>query len=805
MGKLYYIGNAHLDPVWLWRWQEGFTEILATFRSALDRMNDFDDFKFTCACGAYYQWVEKMDPSMFEEIRQRVKEGRWSIVGGWIIQPDCNTPSGESFSRQSLLGQRYFEAKFGVTAKTGYNVDSFGHNASLPQILKKSGMDNYVFMRPAPHEDPSLDDIFIWESKDGSQVKAHRIIGDYGTREIKEIEKIKTKANNDNRDYMALYGVGNHGGGPTIALIDGIKKLGYKDDIFSVPDEYFANMNEDGLMVHKGELQHHGRGCYSAQSDVKLSNRKAENNLIAAEKYALMAQKVAGVPYPKDELNKAWHNVLFNQFHDIMGGCSIREAYRDASYLYGETMKITDHIIFESMCHIKKNIDTLQGETLQSYKIRIPGRFSTWEHQVADTPVVVFNPHPYPVKQMVEYNVIKTTKMTDEEGVEIPFQFVRGPQTNCDGDKYVTAFIANVPAYGYRTYRLSCEKPSEVTFENPFNVTENSLENSKIRLSFDKASGEICEYYLKDEDRYIIQRPCSAILLDETKCDTWAHGPWDYEKNIGYEIIELGDKVAEFSKPEFKIIDNGPVRASIMVTQKYGNSIIKREYRIFPDCDTVDVKTYVDFREKHRTLKFAFPTGGDKITSAIPYGTIDRKLKTGEEPCGRYIASGSLCIANEGQHGYDSTENEVRLTVLRSAIYADHYSHRERDELCEFMEQGEHFFTYKLCPFTTINRAERDADTLNTPLIAHLESFHKGSLPQVMSFAGGTSKNISVTAIKQAEDGDGIIVRFVETEGKDGRYTFSLFGKEYCGEIGHNEIKTLKVDDKVKEVNLIEW
>ena len=149
MSKLHLVGNAHIDPVWLWRWQEGFSEILSTFRSALDRMNDFPDFKFTCACSSYYRWVESVDPQMFAEIKQRVEEGRWSIVGGWYLQPDCNIPDGESFARHGLVAQRYFMEKFGVTAKTGYNVDSFGHNAALPKILKGCGMENYVFMRPS--------------------------------------------------------------------------------------------------------------------------------------------------------------------------------------------------------------------------------------------------------------------------------------------------------------------------------------------------------------------------------------------------------------------------------------------------------------------------------------------------------------------------------------------------------------------------------------------------------------------------------------------------------------------------------
>ena len=156
MKTMHMIGNAHIDPVWLWQWREGYHEVKATFRSALDRMEETQDFVFTCACACYYEWVEENDPEMFELIRQRVREGRWVLVGGMWIQPDMNTPSGESIARQLRYSQRYFKEKFGVTVKVGYNVDSFGHTAMLPQLLKKAGVENYVWMRPMINENAEI-------------------------------------------------------------------------------------------------------------------------------------------------------------------------------------------------------------------------------------------------------------------------------------------------------------------------------------------------------------------------------------------------------------------------------------------------------------------------------------------------------------------------------------------------------------------------------------------------------------------------------------------------------------------------
>jgi alpha-mannosidase len=179
MGKngatLHMIGNAHLDPVWLWQWPEGLQEAKATFRSALDRLDESADFVFTSSSAAIYKWVEENAPDLFAEIRERVAEGRWQIAGGWWIQPDCNLPGGESYVRQGLYGQRYFREKFGVTATVGYDVDSFGHHGMLPQIVAKMGMDSYVFMRPQEHEKELPGRLFWWEADDGSRVLTFRI------------------------------------------------------------------------------------------------------------------------------------------------------------------------------------------------------------------------------------------------------------------------------------------------------------------------------------------------------------------------------------------------------------------------------------------------------------------------------------------------------------------------------------------------------------------------------------------------------------------------------------------------------
>jgi len=792
MAEIYMIGNAHLDPVWLWRWQDGFSEILATYRSALDRLYEFPETKFTSACAVYYQWIEKMAPDMFAEIQEMVKQGRWEIVGGWFLQPDCNIPSGESFMRHTLISQRYFKEKFGVTAATGYNVDSFGHNAGIPKILRAGGMENYVFMRPSLTEQGRSESAFWWKSDDGSRVAAFRIPIRYNLNatSVHQLEEIIDKANSDNQDMMAFYGVGNHGGGPSIRMLHTFNEMDRKELRYATVGDYFDKVRNDSLPTIEEELQHHARGCYSAETSIKKGNRKCEENLIAAERLCTMANRLTGAKYPAKKLNKAWKNVLFNQFHDIMGGCCVKTAYADASYLHGEAMSITEQEINAAMQTIAWRIDTLQGETLPSYKYDLhdKGQWAIWEHEVLGTPVVVFNIHPWPVRQAVQVYAY-ANKMTDDQGKEIPFQLIRGEHT--DGtDKMNTAFIAEVPAMGYRVYRLFTEKKGEENFPMELQATETTLENSLIFMELDKTTGDVCKLYDKKTGKYLINQPCKAILLDESACDTWAH-----DKKY------LGETCGEFRATGFELTEVGAVCASIRVTSVCENSTVQRTYTVTAGSNQVQVNAKIDFHEKHRALKFTFPMTQEMVTAQIPFGTVTRQGCTGEEPCQKWFASGNLCIANDCKYGYDTCDGQMRLTVLRSAIYADHFA--QRDEHNVHMEQGIHEFTYSLYPAGSYSGNERKAAELNFGLRRVLGSFHKGSLPEIKSCVSCSSENVIISAIKQGEDGEGSILRLYEMDGKDSTAQITLFDKKISVSVPHNSLKT--VDESGRELNAMEW
>ena len=523
---------------------------------------------------------------------------------------------------------------------------------------------------------------------------------------------------------------------------------------------------------------------------MKEMNRKCEENLIAAERLCLMANQLTGAKYPAKKLNKAWKNVLFNQFHDIMGGCCVKTAYEDASYLHGEAMSITEQEINAAMQCIAWHIDTLQGETLPSYKYDLhdKGQWAIWEHEVLGTPVVVFNIHPWSVRQTVQVYAY-ATKMTDDRGEEIPFQLVRGEHT--DGtDKMNTAFVAEVPAMGYRVYRLFTEKESTAKYSSELAATETTLENSLVSLELDKDTGDICKLYDKKTGKTLIHQPCKAILLDETACDTWAH-----DKKY------LGETCGEFRATKFELTELGAVRASIRVTSVCENSTMQRTYTVTAGSDQVLVDAKIDFHEKHRALKFTFPMMEETVTAQIPFGTVTRRGNAGEEPCQKWFASGNLCVANDCKYGYDTCDGQMRLTVLRSAIYADHFA--QRDEHNVHMEQGIHQFTYSVYPAGSNSENERKAAQLNFGLRRVMGSFHKGSLPETKGCICCSADNVIISAVKQAADGDGTVLRLYEIEGQDTTTHIRLFDKKITVSVPHNSLKTL--DENGAELDAMEW
>lgn len=226
--RFHLIGNSHIDAVWLWTWPEGMSAVVSAFRSALERMKEDPEFTFTASSAQFYEWVAATDPKLIDEIRERVNEGRWSVVGGWWVEPDVNIPNGEALVRQGLYGQRVFQQLFGRKVVIGFNPDSFGHPGTLPQILKLQGLRAYVFMRPQPKEKTLPSDLFWWEGADGTRVLAYHIpiaYGDYDGPIMHRVHRIVSELPEPTKDLMAFYGAGDHGEGPPRSIFNPFSPL----------------------------------------------------------------------------------------------------------------------------------------------------------------------------------------------------------------------------------------------------------------------------------------------------------------------------------------------------------------------------------------------------------------------------------------------------------------------------------------------------------------------------------------------------------------------------------------------------
>ena len=806
--KVYLVGNAHIDPVWLWRKTEGMSEIMATFRSALDRMDEFSGFVFTSACASYYKWVEDVDPGMFDEIKRRVSEGRWAIAGGFWVQPDCNVPAGESFARHALYSQRYFTEKFGRAATTGYNVDSFGHNGMLPQLLVKSGMNAYVFSRPDSEENPRLPgDLFIWQSPDGSRVTAARLRTHYFSDDnIRSALMLRDGALENGLPAFCFYGIGNHGGGPSVAMLRELEtfKKEYPDIIDASADRLFDDIRgaetERSLPVVTDDLQHHASGCYSANSVIKEANRRAECELAAAETFNLIEHRLAGAAQETDRLRDAWQTLLFNQFHDILAGCSIREAYEDALNAAGAARDRAAETARLAAQRISWRVRTTR--VLDNAPAQKNG-WLLWEKAGEGAPAVVFNPHSFAVETAVQVNA-KLSGVTDADGKPVAFQNVRGPQTN-GGDIYNAMFIAGIPAFGYSTYYIYRDERLGAPSPAGLRCGGRSLENEHIRVTFDKETGGISVFYDKGAGRELAAAPMArAVVVDDTQNDTWAHNVFTFDKELG-----------AFGAPEITLTESGPLRGAVRVRTRYNNSELTQTFYLTAGGRELQARCKLKLDEKHVIVKLSFPVaaGDPTVIYSMPYGFIEKQCDGVEEPGQAWAAladradGAGVALINDSKHSYCAKGGELRMIAARSAIYADHYGYDSRDDSVEYLDQGELRFNYALMPFSLrapdganlaldgadrapadvnclqietaargvvespcgISAVVRAAALLNQPPHVVLETHHDGALPPRWSGISISAANVICQAAKIAEDGRGYILRLYETAGAETR------------------------------------
>ncbi|HPP59605.1 MAG TPA: glycoside hydrolase family 38 C-terminal domain-containing protein [Candidatus Hydrogenedens sp.] len=812
---IHFIGHAHIDPVWLWRWTEGFTEVRSTFSSVLNLMEEFPQLTFTAGSSFFYECIMNTAPGLFEKIKKRVDEKRWEIVGSFYVEPDCNLPCGESFVRHGLYSQKFFQKVFKKKAVVAFAPDSFGHAGTLPQIFSKLGIKYYVYMRPSPDTEKEYPEgtTFRWYSNDGSSVIASVIPESYGgetdevMRKVNNITKYKYW-NKNQTDFLCFLGVCNHGGGPTRNTIETIikrqKELNRYAFYFSTLENYFEKLLKHTKKIPSihGELQHHARGCYSVLTEIKKLNRQTEHKILLAERFATAGWLLKEVDYPEHIFEAIWKDLLFNQFHDILAGTSIYEAYQDVRDQLGAGRHRADVIINQTMQKIAQRINT-KGE---------------------GNPIIVINPLAWPVKQPVYVpEIIKrglnvdNVELVDDEQNCCPIQTI---QSSFPGSKkYV--FIADVPSMGYRVYfaRSECETHREIHKlglkpylpPHPPEVKKDTLENDHWYIEFDTIRGGISKLYDKQHKVDVLNHSAKVVPIVDSS-DTWSH-----------DVSEYSVEAGKFKLTDMFIKERGEVLASIVQEFEYNNSKVVQEIILYKDIADIDVSLDILWLEKYAVLKWFANTRirHGTATYEVPYGIQVRPCNGEEEPAQQWVdLSGTIddkpygfAVLTTDNYAYDIKDNIIRVTLLRSPAYAHHEPNRYTAEAnYPIIDQGWHHQKLRLFPHADDWRKTRivkSAWELNVPLIAHLEPTHKGNREQSATLLGTEAENILISVVKKGENNKDLIIRAYETHGYETTTNLHLFFAQLVFPLIFKpyEIKTVRINmmnGKITETNLLE-
>ncbi|MGI8770570.1 MAG: glycoside hydrolase family 38 C-terminal domain-containing protein [Acidobacteriaceae bacterium] len=786
-------GNSHIDAAWLWPWTETVDVVKRTFGTAVQLMNEYPTYTYTQSAAVYNQWMADKYPELNAQIKQRIQQGRWELVGGMWLEPDLNMPDGESLVRQLLVGQATFKKLYGVTTRIGWNPDSFGYNWQLPQIYKRSGLDYFVTQKMAWNDTNQLPfKLFWWESPDGSKVLTY-FPHDYANNNLDPVRLAKDLAVARTRspgmlDMMDLFGVGDHGGGPTRAMLDeGLhwmepNKVIPKEE-FGTAQPYFSKVEKEinpasptwnYESIAKGDTQlptpgtgqisiptwkdelyfEYHRGVFTTQANHKRNMRDSEEWVLNAEKYASLAW-LEGRPYPATELTDAWKKVLFNQFHDLAAGSGIAVIYREAQQDYDQVHWAANEVSNKSLHLLQAGVDT---------------------RSTTGVPVLVFNPLGWQRSGVV--NVSVQMPAASAEGVSVmdahnhvlPSEIVSAdPATHTYQLRIRTEAV---PSMGYQVLHVA---PGKKSFPSDLKASGDTIENSVLRVKVDPTTGCITSLFDKKANFETLAAGTCGNELQAFK-DT----PKDYDAwNIDPGTLDQPPTKLD-TADSVKLVEQGPMRATIRVTRSWQSSKFVQEITLYTGADHVVVSNDIDWHETHVLLKAAFELAAtsDVATYEIPYGTIQRPTTRNnswekakfEVPAMRWADLGDghhgFSLINNSKYGYDAVGNTLRLSLLRSPVWPDPQADR-----------GPHHFSYALYPHAGDWKqalSVRQGYDFNYKLKAMQVEAHTGTLPPEHSFVGVEGDDVALTALKKTEDGNGLLLRFYEWAGKPGNVTLTV-------------------------------
>lgn len=831
---VHLICSAHLDPVWQWRWEEGASEALATFRNAVDILGEHAGLVFCHNEAVLYQWVERLDPGLFGEIGRLVRAGRWTVSGGWFIQPDTNLPGTESLVRHIAEGRRYFHERFGVRPRVAYNFDSFGHSAGLPQILRLAGYELYIHMRPQGHELSLPADLYRWRGADGTIIPAYRIsVGLYHTERDNIEERLRAGvalALEVGRDVPVFWGLGDHGGGATredLCRIDAfINKETRVRIIHSTPDAFFEAVRgaARSAPVFEGELGRSFTGCYTSLSRLKRRAVRSLGGLVQSEALATAAWWLRGQAFPAEALSEAWRLHLFNDFHDIITGSCVEPAEADALDQYGRAEDLARGARFAAVAAL--NSGGGAGSPL---------------------PVTVANANPLPGRVPVEFECMADYRPFWKGEWHLRLFRADGSEVLCqeeqpesllpfNGWRRRLSFVDDLPGVGLSKYEVRA-------FEGPAPEKRGHVPKLHVPVSHVSRTTGFVTSLKTAAGVECLAGPLFEPLVIEDTADSWGTERWSYRKVAGRFKAEGPPRV----------IRDGPVRTLTQTVLSFKKSQIVMDVHSYSDWPVLEFRLRITWNEESRRLKLRIPTRFEaaSVLCEVPGAAVARPADGEEHVHGRWLfvegrvkgGVAALGIVNSGQPGYDFEDGEVRLSVLRSAAYCHERGFDlDRARRWKYMDIGVHDVRLLVAagePDEVRTALPGLADYLSSPpaVYAHLPfgvtgarrgETYQGSIspsvPSSVELLSLAPAGVRLLACKPSWDGKALVIRLQEAAGRRtrARMTVALPG-DTGTESGHDmrghvpevhvplflkpfEIKTIRVerDGTWQRVRMIE-
>jgi alpha-mannosidase len=739
------IGHSHLDLAWLWRLCHTREKAARTFATVLHLMQQYPEYYYLHASPQLYKFVQEDYPELFAQIKERIASGHWEATGGMWVEADINLPSGESLVRQILYGKRYFQREFGVDTHILWLPDVFGYSWTLPQIMKKSGLDYFMTTKISWNQFNRFPyDTFMWRGIDGSEVLTHFVttpeehsrhytyIGSLEPREVRGIwDNYKQKEIND--ELLHIFGWGDGGGGPTREMLEMARATpnlpGLPRVELAKAEPYFARLEQrlqgKDVPVWDGELylEYH-RGTYTSQAHIKRSNRKAEVLYHDAEWLSAVADVLTGQHnYPAQTLQEGWEMLLLNQFHDILPGSSIRQVYEDSRAQFAQ-------------------IDELGSDALRQAQRAITERIG-----VEQPGIVVFNSLSWPRTGLIELRwseQLRHTTILDAQGQPARTQIVMDQGT-------LLLEVSDVPALGYQTFPLvPREAQSQPATEMV--ITPELLENQFYRITLN-AQGQIVSLFDKRNEREVLAHNARGNVLQVFEDKPMNFDAWDIDPYFHEKMREIDRLQA------IEALEHGPLRGVLQLQWQFYDSRITQRMTLYRHSPRIDFQTEVDWQERQVLLKVAFPVAvrATKATYEIQFGSIERPnhSNTSWEQA-RFESIGhkwvdlseggyGVSLLNDCKYGYDVKNNVLRLTLIKSSIEPD-----------ETADRGRHLFTYSLLPHVgpwSSSALVNEAYDLNYPLLLEtIAQPQPGKLPPAYAFAELDADHVVIETIKRAED-----------------------------------------------------